>query len=348
MATVTRGEIRAFDPEARELVQAFHNAGWRSYLSQNGHAIMYAPDGETTASVSGHSKGTRSRQARADLDRWLRRNRKRRKPLHRTIPARSFENNPEPEHTPEQENPMSTSTTTTTYACPDCPDREPFVSGGALALHRQRTHDGLTCPECKERFTGGGMSERYRDHRLEKHGVEPKSKTLHVRPIDGVYHCPWCGVPFGSLGGLAGHTKVHKGQPRPAVTPDPPSANGKTTAASPPVPEGVDCPVCGAHFASANGLNGHKKVHRVTNQDQEQEQAAPTPTGSVDLDAWIAGQDAADLLTQVLAVLAPPLVGQIERLRRERDDLKREVAELREAANDHDARMAILREAVNL
>lgn len=373
MGTITRDELRHFDHEARALVEDYHAAGWRSRMSNRGHAIMYAPDGKTTASVSYHSEGHIPKVARASLDRWLRRNgkkptaptRRKAKPLRRTSERRN-ENypkpeptpTPEPEHNNRMELPMATR-----YGCPDCPNRDPFATPGALKLHRQRTHDGLQCSECPEVFKGPGSTGRYRTHRREAHGIEPKSKKLGVVMVDGAYPCPWCGKPYAVLGSLAGHSKSHRGEPRPEVTPVWRSAaNGEPADAR-------TCPICGEVKPHKNALNGHMRKHKgkanaVEPPKSEAVEVAPSSPpvatlvasgASTDLDAWLAGQNPADLLAGVLAVLAPPLVGEIERLRRQRDDLAGEVEALREDAatlrtktDDYEARLAIMREAMNL
>lgn len=366
MGTVTRDELRHFDHEARALVEDYHAAGWRSRMSNRGHAIMYAPDGKTTASVSYHSEGHIPKVARANLDRWLRRNgkrptaptRRKSKPLRRTSerrnenrPKSTPEPTPEPEHNNRMELPMATR-----YGCPDCPGRDPFDTPGALKLHRQRTHDGLQCSECPEVFKGPGMTDRYRTHRLEAHGIEPKSKKLHVQAVDGVYSCPWCGKPYTALASLAGHSKSHRGEPRPAVPPAWPDANGTGKAYPCPVPG------CDVVYPHKNGINGHMRTHKAKPEPKaEAVEVAPSPApattttttlvasgASTDLDAWLQGQNPADLLAGVLAVLAPPLVGEIERLRRHRDDLAGQVERLRQDAENYEARLAIVREAMTL
>lgn len=383
LATLTRQDLRHFDSEAKELVDLYHAAGWRSYLSGNGHAIMQAPDGHTTASVGGHANKSQVKAGRGDLERWLRRNgaRKRNKAAQRTVPKpRPRKNsNPKPQQpTPNhrQEDPMSTPTDTRTFVCLDCPDREPFKTGGALGLHRQRTH-GMQCPECGLHFTGGGNAARYNAHRYEKHGVEPKDKSLRIRPVDGVYPCPWCKATFGTAVGVGSHVKVHKGQERPVQASSNGASNGHTTPdpqPSTPAPAGRksnpgDCPVCGEHFTTTNGLNGHMKAHKKpqpapqpaqdTQPQQEQPThaqpqptvaapVAPAPAGMELMDGWLATQDAGDMLAQVLAIVAAPLVGHVERLRRERDELTEHVETLRSKVEEYEAKLAIMREAMGL
>lgn len=54
--------------------QSFLDAGWDGRISSRGHAILRAPDGVTTVSVSrGQSDHRALTQAKSDLRRWLKR-----------------------------------------------------------------------------------------------------------------------------------------------------------------------------------------------------------------------------------------------------------------------------------
>ena len=68
-------ELARFDDESVRLIRTMESAGWRGRVSARGHAIMRAPDGITTASVTkDHDKHRRTRQnAWAEFDRWQRR-----------------------------------------------------------------------------------------------------------------------------------------------------------------------------------------------------------------------------------------------------------------------------------
>jgi hypothetical protein len=337
LATVTRQDIRHFDTDAKKLVDMFHDAGWRSYMSNNSHAIMQAPDGETTASVSGHNNRAQVRRGREELKRWLRKNRKRSKGAGPRERPRVHEHH----HEPEQENRLEPDMTTmpTSFKCLDCPDggRE-FKTGQALAMHRQRTHDGLTCPECRDKFWS---PIKYNRHREEKHGIVPAKKFM-VREVDGVFPCPFpsCPAKFGTRVGLGSHMKVHKDQA-------PPATNGASHSAPPavavrpsstlptlrpvakkaaPEPEPVEAPAVEAAPAAAT-------------------ESADTPNG---LDDLLGDQDPAEALTNVLAILAPPLLGQIERLRRERDEAREQVKELTKRVEEFETRMSIISDAMTL
>ena len=69
---VTMDDIRHFDSDAKDLVQAFHLAHWHTYISTQGHVFCLAPDGVTTASVSRDSlRGRSGRNAAAKLKKWV-------------------------------------------------------------------------------------------------------------------------------------------------------------------------------------------------------------------------------------------------------------------------------------
>lgn len=338
LATVSGQDMRSFDTEAKKLVGMFHDAGWRSYMSNNSHAILQAPDGETTASVSGHNDRAQVKRGRAELDRWLRRNGKRRhKPLRRTLPARSFENDHEPEHENRSQESNMTTMPTTIHKCLDCPDggRE-FKNGQALAMHRQRTHDGLACPECGDKFWSPA---KYNAHRLEKHGIE-RAKKVAVREVDGVYPCPHCTAKFGTKVGLGSHMKVHKDETPPA------NSNGASHATAPPA----------VVVRPSSTMPTLRPAPRKAKARPEPEPAVEAPSstepepaeGSAALDRLLGEADPAEVLTNVLAILAPSLLGQIERLRRERDEARDKVEELARKVEEFEARMSIMRDAMTL
>lgn len=335
---VSRRDIRSFDREARILVADFHRAGWRSYLSAQGHAIMLAPDGKTTAAVSGHSKGPHLRKmARADLNRWLKEQRN---------PTKNDHENESANVTVTEPLPANGITTTTQQAavpapftCPDCPGRR-FSSGGALALHRQRSHDGLKCPDCGMTFPPvGGSAAAYKQHRREMHGVPDK---IHYAPgPDGNYRCPWCPKTYPGAGALATHaSRTHGGQPLPLTAPA-----VKVAATPAPAAPVQPAPPLVAVVEPEPVAAEPEVIRAAPQREPEPAAALAEPHPAADLDAWLAGRDPADLLTQAMAVLAPPLLGQLERLRRQNADLTAEVEHLRNRLANHDARMALVREA---
>lgn len=330
---ITARDIKKFDQEAKELVADFQEAGWRGYLSNQGHAIMMAPDGVTTSSVSGHSGGPHlAKTARADLKRWQREQKSSRNGTGANGHTTTTTTEPAPRQYPGLE---PTGDPERPYRCTDpaCKDRPGFVMVGPAILHRQRTHDGLVCKDCGDKFpTGAGSAKAYSTHRMEKHGAKAPKKAGKVQAADdGKWHCEWCGRPFDTPQGRAGHRKSHKGEPKPAKPPvwqppaEPEPAEGELVTTTPEVV---------AQVVEGWGHKGH----------------GDPSTGVIDLEplgTWIAGQDPGKLLTTVLATIAPPLVGEIERLRTERDGLRKRVKELETAVEEHQSRMSLFREVLD-
>jgi hypothetical protein len=75
MPTLTRRDLRAFDTEALALVMRAQDYGWRGRMGTNGHVFMRAPDGVATMSVTRSSlRGRSGRNAKAELERWIKAN----------------------------------------------------------------------------------------------------------------------------------------------------------------------------------------------------------------------------------------------------------------------------------
>lgn len=243
LTELTATEVRQFSSEAKEILREFQDAGWRGYRSNNGHAIMLAPDGRTTASISGHTERGQGKAARRELHRWQRAQLRQAASLPTTTPTHI-------------KGVVKANGGEKPFRCdfPNCGAE--FATTQHASLHRQRKHDGLTCPECGKHFPPNITPAIYREHREKEHGVVARKK--------------------------------------------------KTSAAeSEPVKESIE----------------------------------PTVTLTSE-------EDAREQLTRVLAILAPTLLGDIERLRRERDQLQERVNKLEQEASDNDARMALLREAL--
>lgn len=69
-----KSDLPGFDDRATELILEMISTGWIGYVSNKGHAIMYAPDRRATISVSRSSKRGRSgRNAEAAYRRWEKR-----------------------------------------------------------------------------------------------------------------------------------------------------------------------------------------------------------------------------------------------------------------------------------
>ena len=69
---VSMDDIKHFDSDAKDLVQAFHMADWHTFIGTNGHVFCLAPDGVATASVTRDSlRGRSGRNAAAKLKKWV-------------------------------------------------------------------------------------------------------------------------------------------------------------------------------------------------------------------------------------------------------------------------------------
>lgn len=72
-ARLTREDVSGFDKTMAEIVLEMGEHGWVGRMSSKGHAIMRAPDGTCTHSVSRDSlKGRSGKNTRAVFERWKR------------------------------------------------------------------------------------------------------------------------------------------------------------------------------------------------------------------------------------------------------------------------------------
>jgi hypothetical protein len=70
---VTRADLRLFDRLAQDLLLQAQDAGCRIKVSRKGHALVYAPDGRSTAVARKMSVANRTAQnAKAGVARLLR------------------------------------------------------------------------------------------------------------------------------------------------------------------------------------------------------------------------------------------------------------------------------------
>lgn len=158
-----RGDLTGFDKTATALVLEASEHGWIGRLSSKGHAIMRAPDGETTMSVSRDSlRGRSGRNARAYFDRWLRA---------QEDPEQQVEPPTGPD-TPQIEEKTGQGAPNSANATKDTP--EPIK-----AVRSQNTAS-FVCGVCDRRFnTRASLGSHRRKHTLED---RPKVR------------CPYCGL----------------------------------------------------------------------------------------------------------------------------------------------------------
>lgn len=142
---LTRLDLKAFDKRAADLVLETMEYGWLGRVSSKGHAILRAPDGQTTMSVARDSDRSTGANARADFDRWL-----------RTAEPQTQE----------------TLSNETGSAEPTSPPEQPSqaVLGPSLQGQQGSTDEKRVCSECGREFeTYHGLNAHGAAHRTEKH-----------------------------------------------------------------------------------------------------------------------------------------------------------------------------------
>lgn len=333
VARVTRREIRAFDREARQLVADFHRAGWRSYLSRQGHAIMLAPDGRTTASVSGHTKGRQAhltKMARADLKRWQR------------AQGQGMMQTPDEIPNAQEETPVATATVldrpadaTDSLSCSIC-GKGPFPHKGALALHRTTHDDPIPCPipGCPRVIRGTGAVAM---HLKRSHG---DGTPAHNTPTSKRRKCPVpsCGT-ISTPQGMGQHLKMHlrrgdvtDGQiltalHLPDVEPEAARKPAPVVEVAPAPVETVPPPTNGRPAFVAPGQP--VKAAEVVRPEPESAPAAkPAPWSTPDPDLEAGAQ-----IEVIRALVSASLVAEIAQLRQDNERLS---AELSAAEHERD------------
>lgn len=335
---ITGSELRRFDDIARTLLDEYHAAGWHSYLSNRGHAYLLAPDGSTTESISPDLRHDRSKKARRDLERWLATNARHASSAPRTEveapvtmtldrPAIVADAQPEP----------------AAHTCPDC--GRIFEKVAALRAHAIH-HQPRPCPECGADFTG--RSRALAAHRLHEHGVEMPGVVRARRRANPV--CEWCGRSFATVHALGSHTKVHKGEPKPAqppvvVEPEPKPAP-KRGKLQPAVVEAA----LAAEARASVALDGET----ISLGPASVVEPAPLSTHDA-VEALVTthvlslpeGDDAEQIVASIRAIVAAPLITKLRELARENDELRAANQVLVAASKDAEARFDLLREALN-
>lgn len=143
-------DLKQFDGESTALVMEMVEAGWTGRISQRGHAIMHAPDGEATHSISRDSlRGRSGRNARATFERWMK---QRSRELH---PAQG--ETVVIEEAPQRDNIIQMHPTG--FETFDRREHEPFActvedcgrtfsTAQGLAAHSKAHNSFVTCPFC--------------------------------------------------------------------------------------------------------------------------------------------------------------------------------------------------------
>lgn len=114
---LTPSDVKAFDDFSTDLILEMTEHGWVGRISSKGHAILRAPDSDTTHAVSRDSlRGRSGRNSRAVFTRWL-----------------SGQN-------------MNPGEEWAEFTCKQCGDS--FVTARALGAHRKKHLPGIKCSEC--------------------------------------------------------------------------------------------------------------------------------------------------------------------------------------------------------
>lgn len=141
----------SFHREMAALVRELEGMGWFGRMSKPGHAIMRAPDGETTCSITPKLGSPRHlANNRAKIDRWKRAQAEQVVAVTDELPAGE---------------PVNQSLA----YCPDC--GKPFVSEGRVRIHQAHQHsERVACPECG-RLTSAAQAAKHQ----ASHHREPRS-----------------------------------------------------------------------------------------------------------------------------------------------------------------------------
>jgi hypothetical protein len=321
---LTRQDLPAFDNEAASIVLDASEMGWLGRISTKGHAIMRAPDGNTTISVSrDSSRGRSGKNARADLERWKNRQPgtafgidantvsaeeeveldrlsalSSRNPLARTYVKSLLDGGTDKEDLRERIAIIGDPSHPDQWVCMDTLTKEVFAWSDDLGPHE-------------------AMVIAYETMRLPIPGVP----AVPAEP-----ECPECHKTFVTPRALASHAKTHK----PSVTCDVPGCTWQGS------------------YIEAHLRRAHPVQERLSTSVENPVEGAPTP-----LSHFFPEKPKTDPVDAVLA-----LVEEVQRLRIAaaetqalRDQLEWSQGELREMTAERDdlkARLELLRETLNL
>lgn len=261
-----REDVVNFDKEATALVLWAGEYGWVGRISSKGHAIMHAPDGETSMSISRESlRGRSGRNQFAKFERWRKQQ--------------------EPDYVPD---------TSLASAFQEAVEKREHPDDHKHRLSTELDAGALSAP-----MTGESEAE---ESQMPVSEAPSEQKRLVIKggkqwstADDEPFTCSDCGKSFASGKGLGGHRRVHnplyaakpastrvsKRRAIPMALTQPEAASGgfevfkkRPRASSPKVSavyglppmkqnEPSDCPDCGQHFEKSTQLMPHMKTHRL-------------------------------------------------------------------------------------
>ena len=190
------------------------------------------------------------------------------------------------------------------------------------------------CADCGEVFP---YTRTLGFHRWKVHGAESATQRRERERLErtGAFTCPECGAGFDKPNAIAIHRKKRHGVETQAERQR--RKKAEAAAAPPPPPEPVAEPVVEPELPPQPVAQATPPAQPAPEVDVLHEHLINLPEG----------EDAEDMIAKIRVVVAAPLVGEIERMRRRNADLEAEVARLRRVNEEHEARQALLREALS-
>jgi len=148
-----------FEEIPTKLIREMEAAGWTGKVSRKGHAIMRAPDGQTTCSVS-PKVGAAFRAANLGMEfrRWQREQEAAAASQEAPEAPRPVEWLPWPVMPPR---PLAAEPEPT-VDCTEC--GKPFRTLQAMSVHRVRAHVRVNCPICAGAFSPGNLPRHQLTH----------------------------------------------------------------------------------------------------------------------------------------------------------------------------------------
>lgn len=359
-------ELKHFDDTATRLVLEMQAHGWRGHMTSTGHAFMYAPDGETTTSVSRESlRGRAGRNARAAFERWQRAQRQAREEAERTNAfgltaeqvAKGDSFMPTIEGKPAPTALIAEIRRSEAYRewVEKWPSAKIALANSTISLpemDRPREWAAfditVTPPVLIAHGSQCNVDQAWLELQKDKPELFGQIEDTSGGQAMKVYVCniEGCTMQFESAGGLNLHRSAKH-------------------------PELLTCPVegCGRQVRGHGGLGAHMRSHRPSKKDlaavvesattvappvQDDDHAAigaPIPVGDVVMDhleRLPEGADAEQMIAAVRALIAAPLVNEVRRLREERVSHLEQIGKLETDNANLEAKLTLMREALGL
>jgi hypothetical protein len=247
---------------------------------------------------------------------------------------------PKEKHPMSEAGPQTTETEELPYPCLEPGCGASFKTQGALNLHSTKHDSGeYPCPLCDRVLPTPAARGRHVHSKL--HADDPRlplvvqqmdgnravrrRATSDIRRRPGTRRCEYCARVFPATS-IGGHHRAHK------IAGDVKLAERSQSPAA---------PVAGQVHADAAATPEPAKPEPLVVQ------AAPTTLEPVSVNGTGHIAQPTDLLNQVRALVNPELVGDLERLRKECDDLRADLEAVTKERNDLKAWKDMMREAMD-